>query len=137
MATRSKWYVGVKAGKPYEMFQSKSEPTSDSHGNKYTAVIGSFSTREGAWVMAEFGKGNPHLRHVSDAERMARSMKKKGETPWTKKNPGASWHKKKMKWASAKKQKFAETTYARGFWSGEAQAHSDSASAARKIKKKK
>jgi hypothetical protein len=73
MAT-NRLYVGAKNGPPlsYEVFRSPFEPTHDSHGDIYLYVIGPFQTRRGADYMAKYGRNNPHLQHVSDAEYFAR-----------------------------------------------------------------
>lgn len=67
-------YVGVK-GTSREVFRSVSTPTQKSHGEKYAAVIGPFRTVGGAKVMAQYGRNNPHLQTVADAERMAKQLK--------------------------------------------------------------
>ncbi len=72
MAT--KIYVGVK-GIKREVFRVAQTPTSASHGKKYAAVIGPFHTIGGAKVMAEYGRNNPHLQTVGDAERMAKQLR--------------------------------------------------------------
>lgn len=70
--TRRKWYVGISdLGVKRETFTSYSEPTEKSHGHKYAAVIGPFRTKRGAEYMAKYGRNNPHLQHVDDAERLA------------------------------------------------------------------
>lgn len=66
-----KYYVGVRAGNPREVFLSASEPTSESHGKEYGAVIGPFESARGADFMARYGEGNPHCQTVEDAERLA------------------------------------------------------------------
>ena len=48
-----------------------SEPTSDTHGQSYAYFIGPFRTMRGAKYMARYGRNNPHLQHVNDAERLA------------------------------------------------------------------
>jgi hypothetical protein len=67
-----RWYVGTRGTAPYSMFQSEFMPTKESHGHLYNAVIGPFSTRLGALIMARHGAGNPHLQCVADAEAFAR-----------------------------------------------------------------
>lgn len=67
---KSKPYVGVKNGK-YVVFKSLFTPTQKSHGAKFTYVIGPFNTIKGAEYMAMYGRGNPHLQTVADAERYA------------------------------------------------------------------
>jgi hypothetical protein len=67
-----RWYVGTRGTAPYQMFQSEFNPTKESHGHLYNAVIGPFSTKLGAMVMARHGAGNPHITSVYDAEAFAR-----------------------------------------------------------------
>ena len=72
MTKRNKVYVGVRHDAPYAVFRSKEIPTYETHGAWYGAVIGPFRTRRAAEFMARYGRGNPHLRCVSDAERLTR-----------------------------------------------------------------
>lgn len=72
---RTKPYVGVKNGK-YKVFKSFYTPTRKSHGSRYTYVIGPFDTMRGAKYMADYGRGNPHLQTVADAERLAKRKDK-------------------------------------------------------------
>jgi hypothetical protein len=69
---KSKWYVGIKASGVRIPFKFECEPTRETHGNIYAAVIGPFRTRRGAWFDAAVGRNNPHIQHVNDAERIAR-----------------------------------------------------------------
>ena len=71
---KSKLYVGVK-GIKRAVFRSVGVPTASSHGHLYGAVIGPFRTKGGAKVMAEYGRNNPHLQTVSDAEKMAKQLR--------------------------------------------------------------
>jgi len=64
-------YVGVNLDYSYEVFRSGVRPTDRTHP-QYLYVIGPFRTAEGATLMAEKGRGNPHLRCVADAERMVK-----------------------------------------------------------------
>ncbi len=64
-------YVGLGKGKR-EVFRAYPEPTRDTHGNQYFAVIGPFRTRKGAEFMARFGENNPHLQQVADAELLSK-----------------------------------------------------------------
>lgn len=71
------YYVGVRLGleegtQERRMFTAPHEPTAQTHGHLYIYVIGPFRTKQAAALMAVFGGGNPHLQHVTDAERMAR-----------------------------------------------------------------
>lgn len=67
-----RFYVGCRAGAPYEVFKADAEPTEKTHGHLYAAVIGPFDTKRGAEFMAKYGNGNPHCRCVADAERLAK-----------------------------------------------------------------
>ena len=60
-------YVGILENGTYETFRSEKTPTQASH-MQYNAVIGPFKTMRGAKYMAAYGKSNPHLQHVGDAE---------------------------------------------------------------------
>ena len=66
-------YVGCNQDATREVFKSASEPTFASHGDTYAAVIGPFRTMRGARFMADYGKGNPHVQCVDDAEQLAKS----------------------------------------------------------------
>jgi len=70
---RTRLYVGYTLG-AMAVFRSATEPTFKSHGHLYNAVIGPFQTRRGADFMAQYGRNNPHVQHVRDAERIARSL---------------------------------------------------------------
>lgn len=70
--SRSKIYVGVKNGK-YVVFKSVYQPTRKSHGSKFSYVIGPFNTIRAAEYMAKYGRGNPHLQTVADAERLSKN----------------------------------------------------------------
>ena len=74
--TSYRYYVGAKVenGK-FEVFRSASTPTRTSHGSRFSVVIGPFRTKAGADVMAKYGRGNPHLQTVTEAERMAKQLK--------------------------------------------------------------
>ena len=72
-------YVGIKPRTAKrEVFESARTPTQSSHGKRYSSVIGPFRTVSGAEVMARYGRNNPHLQQVSDAEKMATKMRKEG-----------------------------------------------------------
>jgi hypothetical protein len=68
----AKWYVGVKASCARIPFRSEFPPTFKTHGMRYVSVIGPFRTRRGAMLGAAVGGNNPHIKHVSDAERIAK-----------------------------------------------------------------
>lgn len=68
---KKKIYVGLKAGRNDEVFRSETEPTRQTHGHIYLAVIGPFRTVRGANFMAKYGCSNPHCTCVDDAEKLA------------------------------------------------------------------
>ena len=71
MTYKNRWYVGLMHGKR-ETFLCPFDPTRETHGKLYAAVIGPFNTRKGAEFMRDYGAGNPHCRCVSEAESLAR-----------------------------------------------------------------
>jgi hypothetical protein len=65
-------YVGIMmANGAYHVFRSAKTPTDESHGWQFAAVIGPFKTRLGAEFMRKYGRGNPHIQEVRDAEKLA------------------------------------------------------------------
>jgi hypothetical protein len=54
-------------------FHSLTIPTKETHGHLYTAVIGPFKSKVGASYFARYGRNNPQVRTVADAERLARA----------------------------------------------------------------
>lgn len=70
----NKYYVGNnKNTSKLVTFKSKKVPTEKSHGRRFSYVIGPFKTKSGAVCMAKYGKNNPHLQTVSQAERAAKT----------------------------------------------------------------
>ena len=69
---KTKYYVGLKQFNKRDVFKSALEPTQQSHGEFYNAVIGPFRTKAGACFMADHGRNNPHIQTVNDAERLAK-----------------------------------------------------------------
>lgn len=69
--SRKRWYVGRRNGRA-AVFTAEFTPTQESHGHLYASVMGPFRTKRGATFDAAFGLNNPHVRHVNDAERIAR-----------------------------------------------------------------
>jgi len=65
-------YTGVRAGKR-RVFSSEFEPTEQSHGHIYTAVIGPFRTRAAAFLMAQ---PFTQLQNVEEAEEQAKKDKR-------------------------------------------------------------
>jgi hypothetical protein len=55
------------------LFRSAQTPTWESHGQRFTAVIGPFRSKVGAGFFARYGRNNPHIRTTDDAERLARA----------------------------------------------------------------
>ena len=69
---KNRVYMGYKLAGGREVFRSTSEPTQETHGQTYAAVIGPFRTVRAARFMRDCGANNPHLQCVNDAERIAR-----------------------------------------------------------------
>jgi hypothetical protein len=69
---RRRLYVGHPTAWDAELFWHHTTPTHASHGKKYKYVMGPFRTKEGADFYRKYHRGNPHLRTVDDAERLAR-----------------------------------------------------------------
>ncbi len=71
--TKARWYVGHKgAGSVgFVAFQSATEPTERTHGDRFAAVIGPFDTKRAAVWAEAHGANNPHFLTVADAERIA------------------------------------------------------------------
>ena len=80
--TRARYYVGLSATEPgaRKVFSTRSRavPTPSTHGHLYSAVIGPFRTKRGALVMARYGRNNPHLQTVADAEKLAAEYARAG-----------------------------------------------------------
>lgn len=68
-----KTYVGKRHGTAAEVFSARTEPTIESHGDRYLAVIGPFKSIAGARIMVAHGGGNPHIQGTWDADKMAKS----------------------------------------------------------------
>ena len=72
MTTRP--YVGISKGAgKRELFRASVLPTEATHGHIYAAVIGPFRTVRGAQFDVDYGRNNPHVRCVNDAERIAKA----------------------------------------------------------------
>jgi hypothetical protein len=69
---KNRLWVGCGVECRREVFRNADTPTTASHGDRYFAVIGPFTTRRGADFMANAGVGNPHCQCVADAERLAK-----------------------------------------------------------------
>jgi hypothetical protein len=66
-------YLGKRKQGDLILFRSAKIPTQESHGQRFTAVIGPFRSKVGASFFARYGRNNPHIRTVEDAERLARA----------------------------------------------------------------
>ena len=86
----SRVYLGISGTKPDpragvglaytgRVFRSAETPTHDTHGEAFRYVIGPFRTARAARIMLAIGCGNPHLRCVADAERLAPTLHNFGE----------------------------------------------------------
>lgn len=62
-----KTYVGISALGSRDVFDFDHDPT-ENDGLPYVYVIGPFRTKRAAHYMADYGRNNPHLRTVDDAE---------------------------------------------------------------------
>jgi hypothetical protein len=70
----TKFYVGVKiVFERHEraVFGCLTEPTHETHGDKFNWVLGPFSTEAGANYMAGAGYNNPSCLTPNDADRFA------------------------------------------------------------------
>ena len=67
-------YVGIGYSGEREVFKSATLPVQETHAHLFAAVMGPFKTMRGARFYAEYGRANPHIRHVNDAERIAKEM---------------------------------------------------------------
>lgn len=65
-------YVGIDSDGFRFVFRSPTAPTWETHAYKFAACIGPFRTVRGADFCAKYGKGNPHIQCVADAERIAK-----------------------------------------------------------------
>ncbi|MCZ7547651.1 MAG: hypothetical protein M5U11_00645 [Anaerolineales bacterium] len=66
------FYLGRRRQGDLILFHSAHTPTKESHGHRFTAVIGPFKSRVGASYYARYGRDDPHIRTAEDAERLAR-----------------------------------------------------------------
>lgn len=69
------WLGLAGFGTRREIFNCEQEPTTESHGHLYDAVIGPFKTLSGARFMRYHGWNNPHCQTVADAERISSTIK--------------------------------------------------------------
>ena len=68
---RTQLFVGLRAGTQRQVFRAARPLKESELRNRFDAVIGPFVTRRGAFFCAQHGEGNPHVQHVSDAERIS------------------------------------------------------------------
>lgn len=69
-----KFYVGRKQGHAGRVvFKSANTPTPEAYP-QFASVIGPFRTKRAAILTAVTGGNNPHIQHVRDAERIAKSL---------------------------------------------------------------
>jgi hypothetical protein len=66
-------YLGRRKQGDLVLFRSAQTPTQETHGHRFTAVIGPFRSKVGASFFARYGRNNPHVRTADDAERLARA----------------------------------------------------------------
>jgi hypothetical protein len=71
---KNKIYLGIQ-GERREVFKANETPTTETHGARYSAVIGPFRTMRGAKFMQAHGANNPHCQNVAQAERLALKAK--------------------------------------------------------------
>ncbi len=67
------FYLGRRKQGDLILFRSAQPPTKESHGQRFTSVIGPFKSKVGASYYARYGQGNPRLRNAEDVERLARA----------------------------------------------------------------
>jgi len=65
-------YLGKRPQGDWVRFRSPTTPTRESHGKRFTVVVGPFQSVVGAAFFARYGANNPHIRTAGDAERLAR-----------------------------------------------------------------
>ena len=67
------YYLGRRAQGDLILFHAAQTPTKETHGLRFTAVIGPFKSKVGASYYARYGQDNSHIRTADDAERLARA----------------------------------------------------------------
>ena len=63
--------LGKRPQGDWVLFWSVHTPTQETHGHLYTCAQGPFRTRLAARWFNRYGRGNPHVCTVADAERLA------------------------------------------------------------------
>ena len=67
------YYLGRRAQGDLILFHAAQPPTKETHGLRFTAVIGPFQSKVGASYYARYGRDDPRIRTAEDAERLARA----------------------------------------------------------------
>lgn len=65
------FWLGKRPQGDLVRFSCTKIPAEETHGHRYTAVIGPFKTILGAEFYRRYGQGNPHIVTTDDAERLA------------------------------------------------------------------
>jgi hypothetical protein len=65
------YYLGKRPQGDWVLLCSIHTPTQDTHGHLYTCAQGPFRTRLAARWFNRYGRDNPHVCTVADAERLA------------------------------------------------------------------
>jgi len=66
------YYLGKRPQGDWVLFASTVTPTKSTHGHLYTCTQGPFRSRLAARWFNRYGRGNPQVKTVADAERLAR-----------------------------------------------------------------
>ena len=66
------YFLGKRPEGDWVLFSSPRTPTRETHGHLYTCAQGPFRTRLAARWFNRYGRSNPHVHTVADAERLAR-----------------------------------------------------------------
>ena len=66
-------YLGRRAQGDLILFHAAHTPTKETHGLRFTAVIGPFQSKVGASYYARYGRDDPRIHTAEDAERLARA----------------------------------------------------------------
>lgn len=67
------YYLGRRAQGDLILFHAAQTPTKETHGLRFTAVIGPFKSKVGASYYARYGRNDPRIHNAGDAERLARA----------------------------------------------------------------
>jgi hypothetical protein len=66
------YYLGKRPQGDWVLFSSPNKPTRETHGHLYACAQGPFRSRLAARWFNRYGWGNPQVRTVAEAERLAR-----------------------------------------------------------------